>query len=333
MTKTIAELGEEGLLRRLRDVLRRSGAGLCVGTGDDAAVSMAADHPGRLAWTTDSMVEGTHFRFWRGLQEPRWLANMLVRGNVSDIAAMGGRPLYGLLSFGAPGSARVTDVEAFFAGMETAMSEAGAKLVGGDMVRAPQWTLTLSLTGTMAAGVEPLLRSAAKPGDGVYVTGWPGRHGAGLKLLEAGESDSPLVRDYLGAPCTTVAFAEALARGFAGAAAMDLSDGVVRDASRMAAASGVRIALEEPAFPIAEDLAGVCAARGWDATKLFLHGGEDYELLLACSGAERDVVSLGERHGLVATRIGRVEAGSGLTVEWKDGTATTPAAEGFEHFA
>ncbi len=329
---TLAEIGEDGLLSRLQEMLRRSGEGLIVGTGDDAAVTSPESHPGRIVWTTDTMVENTHFRFWKGLSEPRWLGNMLVRSNVSDIAAMGARPLFGLLSVGAPGSTLASDMEAFFEGLEEALSLSGAKLIGGDLVRAPQWTLTLTLAGTLCEGTKPLLRSAAKPGNGIYVTGFPGRNGTGLRLLEAGVTKSPLVRDYLSAVCETVAFAAEFAEKCPGSAAMDLSDGVARDACRMAAASGVRLILEKASFPFATDMQTVCGDRGWKAESLFLHGGEDFELLFACSETETDVVLLGKRHGLTVTRIGRVEEGNGVRIEDEKGRQTAVAAEGFEHF-
>lgn len=331
--ESLSALGEDGLLARLQPMLARHGGGLVVGTGDDAAVSPAAAHPGRIVWTIDTMVEGTHFRFWRGLSDADWLGNMLARCNLSDIAAMGAKPLFGLLSLGLPGDAPVRDVDAFFAGLDRALADAGAKLIGGDTVRAPQWTLTLALTGTLAEGAAPLTRSAARAGHDVYVTGAPGRHAAGLRLLEAGDAASTLARDYASEPCRTLAFGQAIATKLRGAAAIDLSDGLARDAGRLAAMSGVRIVVEEAALPLAEDLHGECARRGWEAVELALHGGEDYELLVTTDAGEATVAAIAREAGVRATRVGRVEEGTGVALRRADGREEPLLFKGFEHFA
>lgn len=329
---TLRDLGEDGLLRRLAPMLARHTGGMPLGTGDDAAVSAPTAHPGRIVWTIDTMTEGTHFRLWRGLPPPDWLGNMLARCNLSDLAAMGARPLYALLSFGAPADARVRDIDAFFAGLDRALSAAGARLIGGDTVNAPQWTLTLALTGTLAAGAIPATRSAARAGDGIYVTGFPGRHAAGLRLLEAGEAAPPLLaRAYVNDPCTTLAFAEAVVAAGRRVAAIDLSDGIACDAARVAEASGVRLRVEAEALPIADDLRAECHARGWDAEHLALHGGEDYELLVATDAGDATMARIAADTGIRIARIGSVESGTGVALR-RAGREEPLVFRGFQHF-
>jgi len=328
-------MGEDGLLIRLRDLLERASPHLEVGIGDDAAVSSSRIHPERLVWTIDSMVEETHFRFWPGVPSPTWLGNMIARANISDIAAMAAAPLFGLLSLGVPPSARVEDIQAFMQGLEDALSAAGAHLIGGDTVRSPQWMVTLALTGTLRTEAIIPRRSDALPGDGLWITGTPGRHGAGLRILEEGDASSPecgLVQDYLCSPCTTVSFAAALASFSSRLAMIDLSDGLARDAGRLAAASGAGLIIEERCLPIAGDLADICSERAWNPVDLALHGGEDHELLFASSVDPEMIRSIGEKEGVVVARIGTVDEGRGVRFRTIDGTVTDLKATGFEHF-
>lgn len=337
----LSDLGEDGLLRLLEPLLRRHSEGLPLGTGDDVAVTPPPG-PGlpRLVWTIDAMVEGTHFRFRGRAGEAQALGRKLAASNLSDLASKGAEPQYALLVLGAPGEARQTDLEAFFGGLGEELTRAGARLVGGDTVRAPQWTLSLALVGTLEAGLSIARRNRAKPGHGVYVTGDPGRAGAGLMVLESGQGTDRwpgLLEAHL-RPVPRLAEGRALVAALGDLAMIDLSDGVARDARRIAQMSGVRMVLEEARLVYADDLMSFVRSRPEGeahARQCYLHGGEDYELLFTTAASEEDVRKIFRDAGIATPvrRIGTVQQGQGLVLQTSEGVMEQLGGGGFEHFA
>lgn len=345
---TLRHLGEEGLLARLAPLLERHTEGLPLGTGDDCAVTEA---PGtdRLVWTVDSMVEGTHFRFWKNAGRPDWLGHKLAASNLSDLASKGAQPLLGLLSIGAPGDAPADVIDAFFEGLSAALDDAGARLVGGDTVRAPQWTATLALVGTLPPAATIAARHNAQPGWNVYLSGTAGESGAGLHLLERdieAEPQTPSLKHCIERhlrPDARLALGRLLVVTLADLAMIDVSDGVARDAGRIAAASKVRVVLEESTLPISEELREAANRLGEIdgkqgaslARDLFLFGGEDFELLFATPAEPAEGEELARRASSVPVqRIGRIEAGEpGLWIEGTSGEVEAITLKGFEHFA
>lgn len=235
------------------------------GLDDDCAVLELGGEA--LVLTHDMMVEGVHFL--KG-QDPADLAWKLVATNMSDLAAKGAKPLGVLLGYQlGPDDAR------FLSGLDAALAHYGAALLGGDTVggSGPQ---TLGLTAIGRATHRPVpARSGAKPGDTLWITGPVGAAMLGLEALRAGSGDSLAYRR----PQALLAEGQALAPVVS--AIMDVSDGLLLDASRMANASGVTIAIDRAAIPIAasEDRRG--AALRW---------GDDYQLLFTLpAGAQPPV--------------------------------------------
>ncbi|HET7488951.1 MAG TPA: thiamine-phosphate kinase [Acidimicrobiales bacterium] len=228
--------------------------------GDDAAV--VAPPAGRLLLAADAVVAGVHADLSLvGLDDLGWKA---VAANVSDIAAMGGRPLHLLVTVCAP---RGTDVDVLFAGVAEAAAAYGCPVVGGDLAGAPELVVAVAVTGTTGDG-PAVLRSGARPGDRLFATGPLGASAAGLRLLRAGAAgDDPLVRAHR-RPEARVA-GGAAAREAGATAMVDVSDGLAADAGHLAEASGVGLALDR--VPVA------AGATGDEA----LGGGEDYELVFA----------------------------------------------------
>ncbi len=327
---TLHELGEDGFLELFRPIFQRHTRDLILGTGDDVAVTPPEAPNQRLVWTIDSMIEGTHFRFWPNLEDAAWLGHKLAACNLSDLASKGACPTYALLSLGVPGNASVNQLRSFYAGLDAQLSEHGAALIGGDTVRAPQWSLTLTLVGTLEDTLPVAARDRATPGQNLYVTGWPGESSAGFRLLESGENTShPLVEAHI-RPEPRVAEGQTLVRAFQDLAMIDISDGVTRDARRLVEESNVRIVLDETGFPLSPRLVEECAARGWNASELFLHGGEDYELLFA-TAADLETVTRALANTPVAC-IGHVESGTGLAIRRQNGEEMDLTPKGFEHF-
>lgn len=308
---SLKKLGEFGLIERLARALPETaltrGASvtprLLVGIGDDAAVWMPS--PGaRVVATTDALVEGVHFdlRFtgWRDLG---WMA---LAANLSDAAAMGARPAFALVVLGVGPGRAVEDFEELYAGMGALAQQFGVSVVGGDVVSAPVTFLSIALYAE--AGEQMLRRDSARPGDVLAVTGTLGDSAAGLRLLQErvrlDTSDRQTLVERHNRPVPRVREAallleEGLRCG------MDLSDGLLGDAERLARASGVEVNLRLHCLPISAALKRVFPGEAYDFA---LGGGEDYELLVAGPApiVERSGVRLQRDLAMSLTVVGDV---------------------------
>jgi thiamine-monophosphate kinase len=296
----ISELGEFGLIERLASVVGAgTPANLIVGIGDDAAAWRVGDQV--LLATTDTLVEGVHFlpEFspWADIG---WKA---LAVNVSDIAAMGGEPLFAVVTLALPLEADVSQLEELYGGLAECAREYGVTVAGGDIVRAPQICVTIALIGRaqMREG-EPLMmrRDRAKAGDVIAVTGTLGDSAAGLWRLRKGATEEDaLVRAHL-RPLPRLAEAQEAAR--AGIeCAIDVSDGLMRDLGHICEMSGLGAEIREELLPLSDDLR---SAYPEDAVALACSGGEDYELII--TGAEETVERVGEEMSAALTVIGRM---------------------------
>ncbi|HEX4017535.1 MAG TPA: thiamine-phosphate kinase [Frankiaceae bacterium] len=299
----IESVGEFGLIARLS-----AAAGVPpspYGPGDDAALVSTTD--GRVVVTTDLLVEGTHFRRdWSAAYD---IGRKSAAQNLADVAAMGARPTALLIGLGAPAGFPTADFDALAAGIGDECAVAGAVLIGGDLVSAPQLVVSGTALGVLD-GRPPVLRSGARDGDLIAVIGRLGWAAAGLRLLLAGERDGPLV-DAHRRPQPPYALGPVLAA--VGATSMcDVSDGLVSDLGHLADASGVT-------FAIASASVRPLGAPGVTDEEL-LTGGEDHALAFTLPSATPLPAD--------AVLIGRVQAGlPGVSV---DGG---PARRGgYEHF-
>jgi thiamine-monophosphate kinase len=314
-------LGEVDLIERFfsraagrRDVL--------LGVGDDAAL-LSVPAGCALVAATDTLVEGRHF-----LPDapPDSVGHQALAVNLSDLAAMGAEPAWALLSLSLPG-ADPSWLAPFAAGLYALAGRHGVALVGGDTVRGPR-VVTITALGF----VEPelaLRRDGARPGDLLYVSGWPGEAAAGLELLRRGActSDDPLVRRCRYAE-PRIALGRAL-RGRA-SAAMDVSDGLLGDLAKLCASSGVGAVIDLERLPVSGELAGRHQAA--ECERLVLSGGDDYELLFTLppeSAAEVEALASRE---LPLHRIGAIEAGRAVQCR-RDGRPVSLATGGYDHFA
>jgi thiamine-monophosphate kinase len=274
---TVADLGEDALLERLFPLLP-AGAGTLLGPGDDAAVVAARD--GRVVVTTDVLVEGRHFRTaWSDGEDVGWRAAVQ---NLADVAAMGARPTALVVALVAPPTLPVAWAEALARGLAAACPD-GVGVVGGDLSGGDALVVSVTALGELD-GRAPVRRSGARPGDVVAHAGVRGRSAAGYAWLAAGRADAGVAADVVRAYRRPVApLGAGPAAAAAGATAMlDVSDGLLRDAGRLARASGVVVDLAPVARAFPDDLAalaGVAAALGADPERWVLAGGEDHGLL------------------------------------------------------
>lgn len=284
-----------------------------LGIGDDCSITRVAAGD-ELLLTTDQVIENQHFV--RGKHPVGALGHKALVRSLSDVAAMGGRPKYFLLSLALPDWAVGNFLEEFMVGMRSAADLAGLEdlaLAGGDVARADFFSANVTVAGSVPAG-RALLRSRARPRDLVYVSGALGGSLCGLRRVLAGETDlsHPAVERHC-QPTAQLALGTFL-RESGATAAIDLSDGLSTDGRRVADASGVAIRLEAERIPL---FTGASLEDG-------LASGEEYELLFT---APPDVEMPGVFERVELTRIGVVEEGGGLWI------GDTIGPIGFDHFS
>ena len=277
---SLSEIGEFGLIARLTGELEL-GPGVEVGAGDDAAV--LEPMPGhKLVVTTDVLVEGLDFT--AALSEPEDWGWKAVAVNCSDLAAMGAEPRWLVIALTVPDPTPVPTLERVYAGVGEACRAFGAALVGGDVSAGPALSLAVTALGEAE---RPVLRSGARPGDRLAVTGPLGAAAAGLALLRSEDPAAKALLDRFPGlavahrrPWPALAMGLALAR--AGASAMiDVSDGLAGDAVHLAESSGVGVEVHDAAVPLAPGVAETAALLGRDPLELALGGGEDFVLAAA----------------------------------------------------
>ena len=275
---TLANLGESESLKRTIGRLI-PGEYTLVGPGDDAAVVRASD--GRYVVTTDTMIEGHDFRLdWSTGFD---LGFKAIASNVADVAAMGAKPTALVVAIALPGTTHISWLEDFADGLNAAITELapGAEVVGGDIASAEQVFISVTAHGDLE-GRDPVLRSGANVGDVLAVAGTLGRAAAGLSLLQS-DTDAKSAFDDLVAiqkrPQPPVA--SGVSAAIAGATSMlDISDGLARDAHRIARASGVSIEINSKDLQGFEAGVEQAAMRlGVSAADWVRYGGEDHSLL------------------------------------------------------
>ncbi len=292
---------------------------IALGIGDDAAVLNASARAG--VWTIDSAVEGVHFsRAFMDLADIGYRAFMAA---ASDVAAMGGRAVGALCAWVLPADVSEADFDALSSGVARAAALCNCPVVGGNLARGTELSLTTTVWGE---SLGPLaLRSGARPGDTLFVTGPVGAAALGLTALRAGRSQEPVlaacVERFL-RPRARLDVAEAVAAR--AHACIDISDGLVQDLRHLCVSSKVSAVLELARLPTVPAFHAAAEALGASAANLLLAGGEDYELLFAANPTRISAD--------LATPIGRFEAGDArVTVLGADGSPVALPA-GFDHF-
>jgi thiamine-monophosphate kinase len=299
--------------------------------GDDCAI-LPKDDKSDLVVTADMLVEEIDFRLdW---STPEFLGHKALAVSLSDVAAMGGKPESALISIGIPESLWDSDLlDRFYNGWHALAGRYGVNLIGGDISRTPDKLVVDSIViGSIAKG-ESILRSGARPGDSVFVSGTLGASAAGLRLLlqgtRHGDRTSPeeneLILAQLRPEPRTVLGVEA--RETAAATSMiDISDGLSSDISHLCEESGVGARLIAEHIPIHTGVQKLFPAPG-EALELALHGGEDLELLFTADEKEISAFGLSD-----ISRIGEITANTGIIELISDGKIETLEPKGYRHF-
>lgn len=315
MVRRLSDLGEFGLIRRIDRLVRGSAGGeVALGIGDDAALLRL--RPGEdLVASCDALVEGVHFR-WSG-QAARSVGRRALLVNLSDLAAMGARPLGCLLALCAPPSLPLPRADGLLRGLAAEARRRDCPLVGGNVAKDRHTTLTLTALGAVARG-RALRRGRARSGDRLFVTGTLGA--AALARARSEREGRPL---RLLPPCRLEA-GRALGRMRARVSCIDLSDGLVSDLGHLLEGTGLGADVDTARLPRSGGFERACRRLGLDSAVLLTRGGEDYELLFSLPPGAPGASTLGRRLGVRVTEIGRVSRRPGLR--------GLPRGSGWRHF-
>lgn len=307
--------GESDFIDALQQRVAVKSQSLIAGIGDDAAVFRSTAGKETVI-TADLLVEDIDFR--RTTTPPYLLGHKVLAVSLSDIAAMGARPLWSMISIGVPEDVWQTDfVERLYDGVLDLANRYGVQLIGGDTSRTTENIVIDSIVAGEATAGMSVLRTGANAGDQIFVTGSLGAAAAGLRLIERGahlaeqnlgdedsqKLDHILLRQLRPEP--RVGWGIVLGEERLATSMIDLSDGLSSDLNRLCTASGVGALIDSSLLPIDERVTELCGRRALDPLQLALHGGEDFELLFTVKPA--DAARLPRRvDGVEIKRIGEI---------------------------
>jgi thiamine-monophosphate kinase len=340
MSERINDIGEFALIGRIHDLLDKEGLWserITLGIGDDTASFLP--RPGyEILVTCDSLVEGRHFL--PGHINPLDLGRRAMAVNISDIGAMGGKPLYALVSLGLKADLLIRDVEEIYRGFLLELNPFSASIIGGNLTRSGNGMfIDITLIGEVEQG-KGLRRSGASAGDVILVTGYPGQAAAGLRLLLQSPNDPtlldhPLVKVY-NAPSQRAHLGAAIAQAGLASAMIDTSDGFLGDLGHICVESNVGALLVKEKLPISDALRQAAVTLQQDPYDFFLGDSDDYELVVTCRMEDADLLrSLAARCGLPVplTEVGRITAETGgIWMILPDGTRHPVRSSGWDHF-
>lgn len=331
-----SEIDEFGFIDSIRKECNTTLKGVIKGIGDDCAV-FGPSSGLVLLFTTDMLVEGIHFLKNRiTFYQLGW---KVIAVSLSDIAAMGGRPLVSLISLAIPVEMDVEVIQEFYRGMKDICKHYDLNIVGGDTVASPdRLVINVSVIGD-AKENEVLYRSGARPGDKIYVTGNVGDSSAGLKILKNEISPPKFIGSYFikahNKPKPLIETGRIIAGSGLASAMIDLSDGLLSDLGHICKESGVGALLFSEKIPLSSELKHLASYVDVNPFDLALSGGEDYQLLLTVPEAKtQEIEHLLKDSSLSSLYfIGEIKEGQGIRMVNDDGLVEDLDTKGFNHFS
>jgi thiamine-monophosphate kinase len=338
MTLKVSDIGEFELIERIRRIIDNAGhkPGLLIhGIGDDAAVF--TPEPGyEMLVTCDSMVEGRHYL--KEYMTPMEIGRRAMVMNISDIGAMGGIPLYALVTLGLTSSEAVEDIEQIYRGFIQELEPFNASIIGGNITKTAGNTfIDITIIGKAKRGYITL-RSGAKPGDAIMVTGYPGSSGAGYRLIADGKTTSnenkALIDAYM-RPMHRAREGHALALSGLISSMMDISDGLSGDLYHICETSAAGAEIWEKRLPVSNALQNISNLYQKTPVEFILSSSDDYELLFTCAQQNINKVKvIFTEFNCPVTHIGDiVPTAQGITLINSDGERKPLNKKGWDHFS
>jgi thiamine-monophosphate kinase len=339
MPERLSDIGEFGLIDRIHALIRREGFRsnrVTLGIGDDTAAFLPRSDC-ELLVTCDALVEGRHFLPDR--ISPFDLGRRAMTQNISDIGAMGGRPLYALVSLGLRKDTAVSWIMALYRGFLEEMKPFKAAIIGGNLTESGNGLfIDITVVGEVVRG-KGVHRSGARPGDLILVSGYPGESAAGLQLLlhskpEKDRLNHPLVQRYNN-PTHRAFLGAALAETGLVTAMIDISDGLLGDLGHLCAASKSGAEIFKEKLLLSDNLRRAADHLGLDPYDWVLGDSDDYELILTCrpEHGPRLQILTGLETSVPLTEIGRITKSAGaVSIIQADGTRSLAKPSGWDHF-
>ena len=330
-----SEIGEFGFIESIKKECIASLKGVIKGIGDDCAVF--GPYSGRvLLFTTDMLVEDIHFLMDK--ITPYQLGWKAIAVNLSDIAAMGGRPLFILLSLGIPVEMNVELIQDIYKGMKDICEHYRVNILGGDTVASPdKLIINISLIGD-AKEKEVIYRSGARPGDKIYLTGNVGDSAAGLKILKTEISPPNSIGSHFikvhNEPKPLIETGRIIATSGLASAMIDLSDGLLSDLGHICKESGVGAMLFRSKIPLSSELKLLASLANFNPLDIALSGGEDYLLLVTVPEEKIQDLELlfKDKKPSPLYLIGEIREKEGIGMVNDDGSIEEIVLRGFNHF-
>ena len=339
MPEKIGDVGEFGLIRRIKDLLEREGVTserVSLGIGDDTASFLP--RPGyELLVTCDCMVENRHYL--SRYITPFDLGRRAMTMNISDIGAMGGKPLYVLVSLGLRADMLVRDVEEMYRGFLAELNPFGGSIIGGNLTGSGNGMfIDITLIGEVQEG-KGVRRSGAREGDAILVTGYPGQAAAGLQLLLHSPDDAALLGHALVKIYNTPSHRAQLGAAIAGTgyatAMIDTSDGFLGDLGHICEESGMGAEILYEKIPVSKGVQEAALMLGRNPHDFFLGESDDYELIVTCRPEHVDSLRSASTEccGALLTEVGRITAsGHEIALVLPDGEIRPVKPLSWDHF-
>jgi thiamine-monophosphate kinase len=338
LVPTVSEIGEFGLIRRINDLIEREGVKarwVTLGIGDDCA-SFTPELGYEVLVTCDCMIEGRHY-----LPEHITPFDLGRRGmvmNISDIGAMGGIPLYAVVSLGLRRDTPVTDIEDMYRGFMRELNPLGAAVIGGNITKTESSAfVNITMTGKVEKE-KMICRSGARAGDSILVTGYPGQAAAGLKRLIAYPSEDdrykdPLVKAY-NLPEHRAREGRAVAVSGMATSMIDISDGLTGDLGHICETSNVGAEIIRSKLPVSQPMRDLVGLQEADIYEMITGDSDDYELIITCKpeNISQVVASIAKISDVPVTEIGTLTSNAGIRIVAPDGVRHPVRPRGWDHF-
>jgi thiamine-monophosphate kinase len=338
MVQRLEDTGEFGLIKRIRGLIEREGIhakGVTLGAGDDCA-SFLSDTGYETLVTCDCMVEGRHYI--SGHITPFDLGSRAMVMNISDIAAMGGIPLYALVSLGLKKNTAIAYIEDMYRGFLNELNPLNAAVIGGNITGSGQLEfINITLIGKVESN-KVLRRSGAKAGDVILVTGYPGQAATGLKILLENLDKSDVLKDPLvvayNRPSHRAKEGREVALSGLATAMIDTSDGLLGDLGHICESSGVGAEIFRNKLPISQPMRNLINPQGWDIFETIVGDSDDYELIITCSPENMVRIKgvIAEVSNVPVTEIGIITGQEGIKIITPDGVRHPVRPAGWDHF-